>query len=75
MREAFPHKFDEQDVDTTETTQEKTVVNTPVAGATRSNPGKSGKKVTLSKSEVAIAKKLGVSLQQYAKQKQNLART
>ena len=75
MREAFPHKFDEQDVDTTETTQEKTVVNTPVAGATRSNPGKSGKKVTLTKSEVAIAKKLGVSLQQYAKQKQNLART
>ena len=75
MREAFPHKFDEQDDDTTEVTQEKTVVNTPVAGATRSNPGKSGKKVTLTKSEVAIAKKLGVSLQQYAKQKQNLART
>ena len=75
MREAFPHKFDEQDDDTTEVTQEKTVVNTPVAGATRSNPGKRGKKVTLSKSEVAIAKKLGVSLQQYARQKQSLART
>ena len=68
IREAFPHKFGEEKPQTTS-------VNTPVAPATRSSGAKSPKKVTLSKSEVAIAKKLGVSLEQYAKQKQNLATT
>ena len=71
MREAFPHKFGEED---SETVVEQKTVTTPVAGVSRTNSGKNAKKVTLSKSEVAIAKKLGVSLQQYAKQKQNLAR-
>lgn len=68
IREAFPHKFEGEKPQTTS-------VNTPVAPATRSSGAKSPKKVTLSKSEVAIAKKLGVSLEQYAKQKQNLATT
>ena len=68
MKEAFPHKFEE-------TKPQTTSVNTPVAPATRSSGAKNPKKVTLSKSEVAIAKKLGVSLEQYAKQKQNLATT
>jgi len=71
MREAFPHKFGEIG---SETVVEQKTVTTPVAGVSRTNSGKNAKKVTLSKSEVAIAKKLGVSLQQYAKQKQNLAR-
>ena len=62
IRKDFPHKFNLQ----------STPTSTPVAGATRSSPAKSGKKVTLSKSEVAIAKKLGVSLEQYARQKQYL---
>ena len=68
IREAFPHKFGESAPQTTS-------VNTPVAPATRSSGVKNPKKVTLTKSEVAIAKKLGVSLEQYAKQKQNLATT
>ena len=68
MREAFPHKFEESK-------PQNTSVNTPVAPATRSSGAKNPKKVTLTKSEVAIAKKLGVSLEQYAKQKQNLATT
>tara|TARA_B100001939_G_scaffold300204_1_gene276029 strand:- start:1895 stop:2809 length:915 start_codon:yes stop_codon:yes gene_type:complete len=68
MREAFPHKFEENAPKTTS-------VSTPVAGVSRSSTAKNPKRVTLTKSEVAIAKKLGVSLEAYAKQKQkqNLA--
>ena len=68
IREAFPQKFSESATQTTS-------VNTPVAPATRSSGARNPKKVTLTKSEVAIAKKLGVSLEQYARQKQNLATT
>jgi len=68
IREAFPQKFSESVTQTTS-------VNTPVAPATRSSGARNPKKVTLTKSEVAIAKKLGVSLEQYARQKQNLATT
>ena len=68
IRDAFPHKFDENVPKTTS-------VSTPVAGVSRTGSGKNPKRVTLTKSEVAIAKKLGVSLEAYAKQKQkqNLA--
>ena len=38
-----------------------------VAGATRTTSGRSGKKVRLPPSQVAIAKKLGVPLEEYAK--------
>ncbi len=38
-----------------------------VIGATRSSSGRSGKKVRLTPSQVAIAKKLGVPLEEYAK--------
>ena len=65
IRLEFPHKF----ATTTDTTAEITTkpVQT-VASATRST--KSGRKtVRLTPSEVAIAKKLGVSLEDYAKQK------
>ncbi len=68
IRDAFPHKFDENVPKTTS-------VSTPVAGVSRTGSAKNPKRVTLTKSEVAIAKKLGVSLEAYAKQKQkqNLA--
>jgi hypothetical protein len=59
IRTEFPEKFK------AEKSAKKVQV---VAGGTRTSP--SGKqKVTLSKSEVETANKLGVSLQDYAKQK------
>jgi len=61
MRIDFPHKFDKQEVKvTTKPTQ-------VVASAKRSvNPGR--KTVRLTPSQVTIAKKLGVPLEEYAKQ-------
>ena len=62
IRLEFPHKFDRQvgEKQTTKPTQN-------VASATRST--KSGRKqVRLTSSQVAIAKKLGVPLEEYAKQ-------
>ena len=57
MRETFPHKF-EQQVSPSQT----------VASANRAAPGKARKgSVRLTPSQVAIAKKLGVPLQEYAK--------
>jgi hypothetical protein len=64
MRVDFPHKFG-----TTETKQSTAPVQT-VASATRSvKPGR--KTVKLTSSQVAIAKKLGVPLEEYAKQLKN----
>jgi len=63
MREAFPHKFSGN-----APTSESRRPQQSVASAVRS--GSSGRKtVRLSPSEVAIAKKLGVPLDQYAKHK------
>jgi len=63
MREAFPHKFNGNSSTTASRRPQQSV-----ASATRS--GSSGRKtVRLSSSEVAIAKKLGVPLDQYAKHK------
>jgi phage I-like protein len=62
MRLDFPHKFDKQEVSdqTAKPTQ-------TVASATRSvKPGR--QTVRLTSSQVAIAKKLGVPLEEYAKQ-------
>jgi len=61
IRLEFPHKFDKP-----ESTESTKPVQT-VASATRST--KSGRKtVRLTPSQVAIAKKLGVPLEEYAKQ-------
>ena len=63
LREAFPHKFNGGSSHTESRRPQQSV-----ASATRS--GSSGRKtVRLSPSEVAIAKKLGVPLDQYAKHK------
>ena len=65
IRLEFPHKFDKpvEEKQTTKPTQN-------VASATRST--KSGRKqVRLTSSQVAIAKKLGVPLEEYAKQLMN----
>ena len=59
IREEFPHKFQQDS---------KSSARAPVAGATRSSGKPSNKKIKLSPSQVAIADKLGVSYEQYAKQ-------
>ena len=64
IRLEFPHKFDTNKSETRETTTKP--VQT-VASAKRST-NTSRKTVTLTPSQVAIAKKLGVPLEEYAKQ-------
>ena len=59
IREEFPHKFQQDN---------RSPTRAPVAGATRSSGKPSNKKIKLSPSQVAIADKLGVSYEQYAKQ-------
>jgi len=67
IRLEFPHKFGNN----SNTTAESTKPVQTVASATRSTkPGR--KTVRLTPSEVAIAKKLGVSLEDYAKQKKHM---
>ena len=61
IKREFPHKFGEE-----QSTGRKPAQN--VAGVSRSTKtGRSGKRVKLSPTQVAIAKKLGVPLEEYAK--------
>jgi hypothetical protein len=64
IRLEFPHKFAKKDV--IEKTTSKPTQN--VASATRSSRTAGRKTVRLTPSQVAIAKKLGVPLEEYAKQ-------
>ena len=64
IRVEFPHKFDKIEDNTTE--RAKPVQN--VASAKRSDSTKGRKTVQLTPSQVAIAKRLGVPLEEYAKQ-------
>ena len=64
IRLEFPHKFDK--IDGTSTERTKPVQN--VASAKRSAPQGRKKTVRLTPSQVAIAKRLGVPLEDYAKQ-------
>ena len=66
IREAFPHKFDGE-VSVSESRRPQQTV----ASAVRTS-GTGRATVRLSPSEVAIAKKLGVSLEEYAKHKHNM---
>jgi len=61
IRLEFPHKFDKKESQTSKPTQN-------VASVTRSNTRSNRKTVRLTSSQVAIAKKLGVPLEEYAKQ-------
>ena len=70
MREVFPAQFDDG-IDDEPEVAPKTKPSNVVAPATRST---SPKKVKLSQSQIAIARKLGVPLDQYAKQVADLAR-
>jgi len=68
MRQVFPDQFDDGEVNTQETKKKTSNV---VAPATRST---SPRKVTLTQSQVAIAKRLGIPLEEYAKQAAALMR-
>ena len=65
MREQFPHKFKEDKVEEVRETREK--APQLVASASRSQKTFGSRKVKLTPSQVAIAKKLGVPLEEYAK--------
>ena len=69
MRQVFPDQFDDGIEDELESTQRKS--SNVVAPATRST---APKKIRLTQSQVAIAKKLGVPLEDYAKQAAELMR-
>jgi len=62
IRQEFPHKFEENRA------SQPSNARSPVAPASRSSGKVSSKKIKLSPSQVAIADKLGVSYEQYAKQ-------
>ena len=62
IRQEFPHKFEENRA------SQPSNARSPVAPASRSAGKVSSKKIKLSPSQVAIADKLGVSYEQYAKQ-------
>jgi len=64
MKELYPHKFTAQSQETEVKEEPKKPVQT-VASAGRKQQGR--RTVTLTKSQVAIAKKLGVPLEEYAK--------
>ena len=69
MRQVFPDQFDDGIEDEPASTQRKS--SNVVAPATRST---SPKKIRLTQSQIAIAKKLGVPLETYAKQAAELMR-
>jgi hypothetical protein len=64
IRLEFPHKFGKKESQTSKPTQN-------VASVKRSTNVRSGRTVRLTSSQVAIAKKLGVPLEEYAKQIKN----
>lgn len=63
MKEQFPNKFTSQE----EVKETKEKAPQTVAGASRTSKSSGSKKVKLTPSQVAIAKKLGVPLEEYAK--------
>jgi hypothetical protein len=67
MKEEFPHKFSSDDTMTVQKNAGNPVNTTLVTPAGNQSPKKS-RKVKLSPSQVAVAKRLGVPLEEYAKQ-------
>ena len=61
VKKQFPHKFEEVAAEVKERAPQT------VAGASRTSKAKGSTKVKLTPSQVAIAKKLGLTLEQYAK--------
>ena len=65
MKNQFPHKFEQKQEEEVKETKER--APQVVASASRSKTTSGSKKVKLTPSQVAIAKKLGVPLEEYAK--------
>jgi hypothetical protein len=66
MRKRFPENFEEEEVEVEEPAKAaKPKASTVVAPATRST---SPKKIRISKTQVALAKKLGLTPEQYARE-------
>jgi len=66
MKRAFPNNFSDSELDQGQTAPTRNAA-TMVAPATRNNGGKP-RKVQLTPTQVSLAKKLGLSAEQYAKQ-------
>lgn len=70
MKEVFPDRFDDESADNLEdepkSSQQKAKAPANVVAPVKRSP--SSKKITLSQTQVALAKKLGVPLEEYAKQ-------
>jgi hypothetical protein len=66
MKRAFPNNFSDSELDEGQTAPTRNAA-TMVAPATRNNGGKP-RKVQLTPTQVSLAKKLGLSAEQYAKQ-------
>ena len=69
VKRRFPEEFDDTQNDEEEKPQRTAKLSTVVAPAKRST---SSKKIVLSKSQVALAKKLGLTPEQYAREQQTL---
>lgn len=69
VKRRFPEEFDDTQNDEEEKPQRTAKLSTVVAPAKRST---SSKKIVLSKSQVALAKKLGLTPEQYAREQQKL---
>jgi hypothetical protein len=69
MRKRFPEMFDEPDEDSRSERQVRQPTSNIVAPASRSTAAKPRKQVKLTATEVALAKRLGLTVEQYAAEK------
>lgn len=75
MAETFPHKFGGTTAVETPVPQETSTPAQLVAGASRTPASPSSKKVKLTKEDVRLAEKWGISLEQYAQEKMKIEKS
>jgi len=75
MAETFPHKFGGTTAVETPVQQETSTPAQVVAGASRTPASPSSKKVKLTKEDVRLAEKWGISLEQYAQEKMKIEKS
>ena len=69
MRKRFPEMFDDPDEDSRSERQVRQQASNVVAPASRSSAAKPRKQVKLTATEVSLAKRLGITVEQYAAEK------